>query len=132
MSNYAKQQPVDKQNSTMQNAPPAFPTLQSQAGVPVASSVLTFSQNTTVVDVGAFTGTAGSGGIIGKWGAASVTASNFDIFVNSGASNRYVVPVSVFGVTSSVVGANVANGLYTAISLKAATTQSSSVFTIEY
>lgn len=130
-SNYAKKIPRDTTDEAIDGAPPAYPSNQSQSGVPVTSSVVTLNSNTTIIEISAMTGNAGSGGIIGKWGVSSVTSSNFDFFVGSGFTRDLVVPVSVMG-TASLVGANVANGLYPAVSLKTATAQSASVFTTEY
>lgn len=129
--NYARKIPRDVTDETIDGAPPAFPTNQSQAGVPTVSSVVSLNDKTTIIEISAMTGNAGSGGIIGKWGVSSVTSTNFDFFVGSGVTRDLVVPVSVMGVTS-VAGANVANGLYNSVSLKTATAQSSSVFTSEY
>lgn len=131
MGYYAKEQPRDRLNETYQNAPPATTSNQSQNGVPLTSSVVTLSDKTTVFEVTAFSGTAGGGAVIGKWGPASVTGTNFDFIVQSGNTRTFIVPQSVFGV-NSVAGANVANGLYSTVALKNATAQSTSVFTIEY
>lgn len=128
--NYAKQLPQDKQNNVYP-APPAFVALQAQTGVPIASSVISLTDRTTVIDVtvtGAATGTAA---IIGKWGVASVTTSNFDWAVGAGNTRTFVVPVSVFG-TNSVAGANVANGLYNSVSVKTVNAVAASVLTTEY
>lgn len=133
--NYAQQLPRTRNDMDIPGSPPGFPSLQSQAGVPIVSSVLTFTDKSTFLELSVISGQAGSGGIIGKWGTASVTATNFDFFVNSGVTRQMVIPVSVMGIgqpSASVVGANVANGLYTAVALKGATTVSSSVFSSEY
>lgn len=130
--NYARNLPLDKNNMPYP-APPAFTSSQSQAGNPVASSVITLSANTTTIGIMALGGQAGNAAIIGKWGASSVTSTNFDIMVNSGQTLPFVVPVSVFGAQlASVAGANAQNGLYTSLSVKAATAQACSIFTAEY
>lgn len=127
MADYAKQFPKDRTNQLVVGAPPAFITLQSQIGNPVASSVITLSSMTTVVGMSAIGGT-----IIGKWGVASVTSNNFDVMVSPNTGTQmFVVPVSVMG-TGSIVGANVQNGLYPAISVKQATSSIATVLTIEY
>ena len=129
--NYARELPQDRKDQRFDGAPPAFVALQSQSGVPAASSVLTLTDRTTVIDITATGVAAGSAAIIGKWGSASVTASNFDIAVAAGQSRTFVVPVSVMG-TTSVAGANVANGLYATLALKNVGTAGGSVLTVEY
>lgn len=127
MANYAKQVPVDKMNQSVPGAPPAFPSLQSQMGQPIASSVITLNANTTMVGLSAIGGT-----VIGKWGASSVTSSNFDIVVSPNTGTQlFVVPQSVAGI-SSIAGANVSNGLYPALSVKDATTQVASILSVEF
>ena len=138
--NYAKQLPLDKNNYPYP-APPAFVSNQSQAGNPIASSVITLSANTTVISLMAIGGNAGNAGLLGKWvtaaqitsGASSVTSTNFDIMVNSGQTLSFVVPISTNGTgTQSVQGINPTLGLYPALSVKAATAQACSVFSAEY
>lgn len=129
--NYAKELPQDRKDQRFDGAPPAFPSLQSQNGVPVVSSVISLTDKTTVIELSAIGGQAGNGGIIFKWGSASVSGTNYDGIIQSGVTRVYVVPQSVMG-TSSVAGANVANGLYAAIAVKTATAQSASVFSVEY
>lgn len=132
MANYARELPLDK-NNIPYPAPPAKTSYQSQGGNPVASSVLTLSANTTVLSLMALGGQSGNAGIIGKWGTASVTATNFDIQVNSGQTLTFVVPVSTTGTgTQSVQGINPQLGLFPAIALKAVTAQACSVFSAEY
>lgn len=132
MSNYAKQLPKSQNEMQYDAAPPAFVSNQSQNGVPIASSVVSLNDKTTVIELMVIGGQGGNAGIIGKWGTGSVTGTSFDIQVNSGQTRQFVVPQSVFGNISSIAGANVANGLYNSLSLKTATAQSASVFSIEY
>lgn len=125
---YAKQLPRDKDFQTFQGVVPAFPSLQSQSGVPLTSSVISLSDNTTVVNI-----TTVGGAIIGKWGTGSVTGTNFDISIEADGNNSFVVPVSVFGKgmpNGSVVGVAVANGLYNSLAVK--TIGSASILTTEY
>lgn len=129
--NYAKQLPLDK-TATPYPAPPNFPSTQAQAGVPIASSVITLSPNTTVIEMTVLGGQSGNSAIIGKWGTASVTTSNYDFIVGSGNTRVFVVPVSVAAGITSVQGANPANGLYPAVAVKTATAVSASVFSVEY
>ena len=138
--NYARELPLDKNNYPASLVPPKKSS-QSQGGNPVASSVLTLSANTTVVNVMAVGGNNGNAGIIGRWstaaevtsGASSVTSTNFDIQVNSGQTLSFVVPIATSGTgTQSVQGINPQLGLYPVLTLKAATATACSVFTAEY
>jgi len=133
--NYAKEIPLDKNgNPYSDNVNPAFTSLQSQAGVPIASSVITLTPDTTVlmVNVLAPAGATGTGAIIGKWGSASVTSTNFDWMATPNHQQTLVVPRSTNVGTPSVQGINPANGLYSTVAVKTATAQSASVFTAEY
>ena len=126
--NYARNLPQDKTNNTY-NGLPAFTAYQAQAGVPIASSVISLTDKTTVIDFTVLAGTS-DGAILGKWGPSSVTSTNFDFVVASSTTRTLVVPQSVFGV-NSVAGINVQMGLYNTVSVKTAT-GSASVFTAEY
>lgn len=128
--NYARSMPIDRKGNNYETVPP-YPAYARNAGVPTASSVITLNDNTTVIDVTVIGGQAGNAAILGKWGSASVTTSNYDWVVGSGATRTLVVPQSVIG-TTSVAGANVMNGLYSTCAVIVATAQSASVFTAEY
>lgn len=130
MALYAKELPQDK-NRNVYPAPPAYTSNQAVIGVPIASSVITLSDKTTVIEFTVLGGQSGNAAIIGKWGVASVTSSNFDFVIASGQTRQMVVPVSVFA-QASIAGANVANGLYPAVAIKTATTVSASVLSVEY
>lgn len=109
------------------------PNKAAWSGVPTTSSVIGLSPNTTAVELTTLSANAGNGAILGRWGNASVTSSNFDFIVTAGVSKLFAVPVSVFGAPpASVAGANAANGLYSQIAVITATAQSASVFAIEY
>lgn len=131
---YAKEIPKDKNGAVIDdNTQPAVPSLQSQNGVPIASSVISLNANTTVIDVTVL-GPAGSAAIIGKWGTGSVTGTNFDWIATPNHGRTIVVPINTTNTspTGSIAGANVANGLYNAVAVKTATAQSASIFTAEY
>lgn len=100
------------------------------------SSVVTVTDNTTTLEVGALGGT----GVVLKWIAntdttASVVATgatrNFDFFVPAGAVRRFAIPVEGRG-TASIVGANKQNGLYNRVAWVAAGAPASSVVATEY
>lgn len=128
--NYAKSMPIDRKGNNYETVPP-YPAFARNAGVPIASSVITFNDNTTVFDVTVIGGQAGNAVILGKWGSASVTASNYDWVVGSGNTRTFVIPQSVIG-TTSVAGANVMNGLYPTCAVIVGNAQSASIFTAEY
>lgn len=123
MAQYARELPVDKENNPYTVSSPNFPSYQSQGGSPIASSTLTLSDKTTVVEA-----TAVGGPILLKWGPTSVTGTNFDNVIPSNTTRTFVVPQSVAGVYPSIQGANPANGLYSSVSFK--TTAASSIATI--
>lgn len=130
--NYAKELPKSKNETNYDNGTPAFVSLQSQVGNPGASSVISLNVNTTVVQISTVTGIPAGQGIIGKWGAGSVTTANFDLYVAGGMSQMFVVPVSVAGVRSNL-GANVDNGLYASLAVKPiGANASASIITVEW
>lgn len=87
-----------------------------------ASSVITVTDNTTDLEIAA----VGSTGFV-KWiGRSDTTASvissvggqaNFDVVIPAGTVRRLVIPRETIG-TSSVVGANIQNGLYNRVAYK--------------
>lgn len=99
-----------------------------------ASSVMTFTDNTTVVEVGAV-----GAPVYVKWVArsdttASVVAAagstaNFDDYVPSNTTRVFPIPQEIQG-TSSIVGANIANGLYNRVAVKSGGI--GSVITVEF
>lgn len=124
---YAAPIPVDASGQSMQEYPnneKANTVLASDNAT--ASSVITLNDNTTVIEVAA---TGGAAAI--RWvpptetaavapAASVITAAgtaNFDHIVPSNTQRRFVVPVYQLG-TSSVVGANVKNGLYSRVAVK--------------
>lgn len=98
-----------------------------------ASSVITLNDNTTDLEVGAV-----GAPVFVKWvGRSDTTASvisaagtaNYDVLVQSGTVRRLVIPRETQG-TSSIVGANISNGLYNRVAYK--TGGIGSVFTTQY
>lgn len=87
-----------------------------------ASSVITVNDNTTDLEVAAI----GSTGFV-KWIARSDTTAsvissvggqaNFDVIIPAGTVRRLVIPRETGG-TSSIVGANIQNGLYNRVAYK--------------
>lgn len=124
-NNYAPQLPRDKADNSLQEYPAPIIAIQAQNGVPAASSIVTLSDRTTMIEVAAV-----GNPLLMKWGAATVTATSFDHIIAANSVRRFVVPQSVAGVPS-IAGANVMNGLYNKVGFIVAT-GSASVFTAEY
>lgn len=133
-TNYAKRQPLDGNGNVYTNSPPPFTAFQrfSEENASV-SSVVTLTDNTTVVEVAA----VGQAAVV-KWIAASDTiasvisaegTANYDVIIPSGMLRRLVVPQETAG-TSSIVGLNKQAGLYNRIAYK--TVGIGSVLTAEY
>jgi hypothetical protein len=121
-SRYATVIPNDSAGNPIQGAAvfqPAIVTNLSENAT--ASSVITVNDNTTDLEVAA----VGATGFI-KWiGRGDTTASvvssvggaNWDVVIPSGTVRRLVIPRETQG-TSSIVGANIANGLYNRVAWK--------------
>lgn len=124
-SNYAPQLPRDKADNSLQEYPAPIVAIQAQNGVPVASSIVTLSDRTTMLEVMAV-----GNPLLMKWGGATVSLTSFDHTIPPNTMRRFVVPQSVAGVPS-IAGANVMNGLYNKVGFITAT-GSASVFTAEY
>lgn len=135
MANYAPKLPQDIANMALQEYPAAIPAKARYVSTPVASSVVTLTDNTTSLEIGAI----GGGGIFHRWvpstdTAASVTSSNFDHFTPAGTIRRFVVPIDTTDTPqpTSQVGVNVKLGLYSRVAWINATGTSSSVVGTEY
>lgn len=124
MGRYANKIPNDVAGNDIQNAAmliPAIVTITSENAT--ASSVITVNDNTTDLEVAA----VGVTGFL-KWitrgdTTASVIAAagtaNYDVVIPAGTVRRLVIPVETGG-TSSIVGANIQNGLYNRYAIKSA------------
>lgn len=123
MINYAKSLPRDRNNEPMQEYPaPALALARNAAENATASSVITMTDNTTAIEIEAQTVAA-----VMRWVAASDTqasvvsaasGANYDHVIPVGSYRRFVVPIETGGATPSIVGANVANGLYKRFAIK--------------
>lgn len=136
---YAAGLPVDKSGAAMQEYPAAMPAkgLNFSENNTV-SSLITLTDNTTVIEVAA---TGGPAAI--RWVPATETAgvapagsvitaaatANFDHVIETATVRRFVVPRNTAGV-QSIVGANIRNGLYNRVAVK--TFGISSVATIQF
>lgn len=143
--NYSPQLPNDKSNTPLQEYPAPIQSKARYVSTPVASSVVTMTDNTTALEIGAI----GGGGILMKWvtvtelagvaPAGSVIASgagaNYDHFIPANTVRRFVVPIDPNDTpapASSMVGVNVKLGLFSRVAWINATATSSSVFGTEY
>lgn len=135
--NVAKALPRDQGGEAMQEYPAPALALEQYIGAPTVSSVVSFTDNTTALEVGAGTG----GGILMKWIASTDTigsvivaagaGSNYDHFIPANTVRRFVIPQETQGV-SSVVGRGVQAGLYRRVAWIAAVAPISSVFASEF
>src|SRR3990167_1476730 len=139
MGNYASKIPIDKGGVPVDGLPAPLTAKAIYKATAVASSVITLTDNTTVLEVGAKVGGTNSGGIVIKWirttdTVASVISStivapssvaNFDHLIPSGQIRRFVVPKETGGV-NSVVGINIQEGLYNRVAWISATNVSAS------
>lgn len=124
MARYAKPVAVDKNGSPLDSQPlplKALATTVSENGA--VSSVITLNDNTTDIEIAA----VGAGAFI-RWIARGDTqgsvlsaagTGNYDAFLQSNQTKRFIVPIEQIG-TSSIVGANIANGLYNRLAYKSA------------
>lgn len=127
--------PADKANNPLQGYPAPFVAkARYGSSTTVASSVITLTDNTSVVEV-----TAGTGPVALRWvGAADTQASviavggtaNFDHVISAGDTRRFAVPIETYGV-NSIVGINKQAGLYNRVAIVTAGSNSS-VFTSEF
>lgn len=134
MNNYAKNIPRDKGGAPMDGLPANYLSLaRSDNENAVVSSVITLTDNTTAIEI-----TAVGAPVVMRWvGAGDTQASvisaagtaNFDHVISSGVLRRFVVPIESMP-SSSIVGANVQNGLYKRVAVKSITI--ASVLTSEF
>ena len=134
MANYAKPVPRDNGGAAMTDSPaPVKARAQFYKDNGSASSIQTLTDNTTQVEVGTT-----NGGAIIRWipatetavaPAGSVLTTNFDHYIPANTVRYFVVPKESQG-SSSIVGANVQNGLYKRLAVANMTV--ASVITIEY
>jgi len=132
---YPKPIPVDKNMQAMTDFPPAVKTVQNFAATTVASSVITFQDDATQMEVAA----VGGGGAAIRWIAttdtqASVIASgaaNADHYIPSGTVRKFVIPKEVATV-NSIVGANIKEGLYRRVAWVNAIPVSTSILAVIY
>lgn len=122
MARYAKAVAVDKNGSPLDSQPlplKALTTVVSENAT--VSSVITLNDNTTDVEIAAVGSSAyirwvGRGDTQGSVLSAAGNA-NYDAFLQANQTKRFIVPVETIG-TTSIVGANISNGLYNRLAYK--------------
>lgn len=139
--NYAKILPRDKGGEAMQEFPPPFKTVASvyfRDNIP-PSSLITLSQDTTSLEVGAF----GGQGVVIRWIPIGETpgnyytsvissglGANYDHWVPPSQYRKFVVPKETGG--NAVGQAGSVNGLYQRIAVSNAGITASSVLLMQY
>lgn len=125
--NYAKGQPVGDNLVPLYECPPAIKALEQyvyENGT--TSSVITVTQNTTAIEIAAGATAAAMAWIPVSDTTASVIAiagatANYDHIIPANMVRRFVIPIEVQNNSqgySSMVGDNVANGLYRRVAIK--------------
>lgn len=128
--NWGKPIPIDKQGTAMTNFPAPFKAQARNSNTNIIlSSLITLTDNTTQVEVG----TSGAQGVVIRWIPSTETAgvspfgsvissgvgANFDHYVPANTLRTFVIPKEGVG-TSSIVGANIMNGLFNRMAVNAA------------
>ncbi len=121
---YAKQLGVDKNRVPLQEFPAPFPALQrygSENGL--ASSVISLTHDTTILEIAAVGGAAAM-----KWIGtgntnpsviSAVSGTNYDHVISSNTVRRFMVPKESSNLPAgSVVGINRQEGLYQRVAIK--------------
>lgn len=135
--------PVGANGEQMQEFPDPKPAYKAWGtGATSASSILNLSDSTTVLDI-AVLSASGAGGLAIKWvGANDTTASssviasganaNFDHVIPSQWRMRVAVPKEVNGISNSVVGIRLQQGLYGKVAIIGTHAPVPSVFIAEH
>lgn len=137
MLNYSKGKPVGNNGIPQFDSPPAVKAIATYTDEnALVSSVITLTQNTTAIEVGAVGGAAvlrwiGTGDTEGSV-ISAVSGANYDHSVGTGTVRRFVVPVEGVQATGygSLMGTNREEGLFRRVALK--TVGIASVMLTEY
>lgn len=115
--------PHDKYGVPMQNYTPTASVKASYSYENgAASSVITLTPDTTVIEIAAITGPA-----VMRWvrtadtqgSVVSAAGGNFEHVITTAAVGKFAVPIeTVYQAPSSMVGANIINGLYRRVAIK--------------
>ena len=133
--NYAKGIPVDNHNNPMQSIPAPVTALFSTAMTTATSSVMSFGNNSTDIEVAAPNAAVAIKWITtGNTNASVITAvgpAHFDHVVPAASFRRFVIPRETQGATG-VVGAGSLNGLYQRLAVIPMTSAIASILVTEY
>lgn len=133
---YPKPLPVDANRTPLQENPAAVLAQQSFQKGGELSSVVTFNDNVTQIEVAA----VGGAGAAIRWIATSDTqasvissglGANFHHIVGANTVRKFVVPRETVG-TASNVGVNIKEGLYRRVAVVSASAPHSSIATATY
>ncbi len=134
MRNYAPNLPRDKDNEPLSEYPsPKLALQRYTAENAAASSVISFTHNTTALEIAA----VGNAAVM-RWVATSDTQAsiisaaggNYDHVIPAGTIRRFVVPIESNPQTGSIQGINRELGLYQRVAVKSIGT--ASVMTVEF
>ncbi len=135
--NYSKGSPIDKQGNAIQNNPSPFIALATTVAVTAISSVVTFNNNSTDIEVAA-PGTAAAIKWIGVGAAqtsviaSSLGTSNFDHIIPAGGLRRFVIPRETQGIAGPALS-NSVHGTYQRLAVVPINgTAAASILVIEY
>ena len=130
--------PIGNNGDAMQEFPDPKVAFARYGATTAASSVISLTDNTTVVDIAVMGGT----GVAFKWIATSDTAgsvigtganANFDVAVPPNWRQRLIVPKETMGVGSaSIVGIGPTQGLYERLAYVSVGAPASSVLLAEH
>lgn len=136
MARYAKPVAVDKNGNPLDSQPlplKAITTVVSENAT--VSSVITLNDNTTDIEI------SGVGApVVIRWVPRTDTqasvlnaagTANYDSMIAANGIRRFIVPIETIG-TSSLVGANIANGLYNRIAWKSIGSVTGSILSTQY
>ena len=144
MANYAQPVPIDKNNVPLQEFPaPVIALARVNTDNAVASSAISLTPNTTVLEVGAFGGqgavirwvpTTENASIAGAKGSvvSSGTGANFDHYIPPSAYRRFVVPKETQGIGTGTLQIGSTFGLYQRVARINAGIVASSVLIAEF
>ena len=135
MLNYAPAMAAGKNGIPIQNAPPPTSVLASynrESGV--ASSVISVSHDTTMLEIAALGGSAAMRWVRTGDTQASIVAvvsgANFAHVIPTGTVRQFVIPIEAIGSSgASVQGVNRAEGLYQRVAIISAGAASSVLLT---
>ena len=135
MANYAPQLGLDKNTHPIQNAPPPASVLAIRTRENAsASSVISVTHDTTMIEIAAVGGPAGMRWVrTGDTTGSVVTAAsgaNYSHVVSTGTVRQFVIPIEATGSGgASVQGVNRAEGLYQRVATISAGAASSVLLT---